>query len=173
MKHITKAHINRAKKEHHMIGKMLGISDSHKRFYIPENMDKKTYKKAVNEHHFLGNLIGMLAKGIGMGAKVARATVPIALRSANAGIKGLGKSAGFLAKNAGNIGHAVNAAGSAAQAGMALKQMRQANKVSAAQERMMNAQAQSAEDQNAYVRRQMEAAQGQKKGGRTKSYKKH
>ena len=149
MNHITKAHIKKAMKEHHMIGKMLG----------DKTLDKKTHKKATREHHFLGSLIGMLAKGAGMAAPYLA--------------KGLGAVGGTLARNAGNIGHAVNAAGTAAQAGMAFNQMRQANKSAAAQERMMNAQAQGAEDQNAYLKKKMEAEQVQKRGGRTKSHRRH
>lgn len=119
-----------------------------------QNIKKSHIKKAMREHHFIGNLIGMLAKGAGMAA-------PYLSKGLSLG----SKAAGVLARNAGNIGHAVNAAGTAAQAGMALKQMHQANKATAAQERMMNAQAQGVEDQNAYAKRQM----GQKRGGRTKS----
>jgi hypothetical protein len=156
MNHITKAHIKKAMKEHHMIGKMLG----------DKTLDKKTHKKATREHHFLGSLIGMLAKGAGMAA-------PYLAKGLSLGAKGLGAVGGTLARNAGNIGHAVNAAGTAAQAGMAFNQMRQANKSAAAQERMMNAQAQGAEDQNAYLKKKMEAEQVQKRGGRTKSHRRH
>lgn len=163
MQNVRKSHIKKAMREHHMIGQMLcGKSLEH-----TQNIDKKTHKKAVEEHHFLGSLIGMLAKGAGMAAPYLAKGLSLGTKAASLGAKGLGAVGGTLARNAGNIGHAVNAAGTAAQAGMAFNQMRQANKSSAAQERMMNAQAQGAEDQNAYVKRQM----GQKRGGRTKSYR--
>lgn len=155
MQNVRKSHIKKAMREHHMIGQMLCGKT-----LDTQNIDKKTHKKATREHHFLGSLIGMLAKGAGMAA-------PYLAKGLSLGAKGLGAVGGTLARNAGNIGHAVNAAGTAAQAGMAFNQMRQANKSAAAQERMMNAQAQGAEDQNAYVKRQM----GQKRGGRTKSYR--
>lgn len=153
MNHITKAHIKSAIKEHHMLGEMLGNKNL-------RHFDKKTHTKALEEHHFLGNLIGMLSKGIGMAA-------PYLSRGIKLGAQGIGA----LAKNAKNIGHAVNAAGSVAQTGIALQQMKQANRASAAQERMTNAQAQGTEDQNAYLKRQMEAGQPQRKGGRTKFHK--
>jgi hypothetical protein len=166
MQNVRKSHIKKAMREHHMIGQMLCGKT-----LDTQNIDKKTHKKATREHHFLGSLIGMLAKGAGMAAPYLAKGLSLGTKAASLGAKGLGAVGGTLARNAGNIGHAVNAAGTAAQAGMAFNQMRQANKSSAAQERMMNAQAQGAEDQNAYAKRQMEAAQGQKRGGRTKSYR--
>lgn len=161
MKHITKSHIKKAMREHHMIGQMLGD----KSLEHIRSMDKKTHKKALEEHHFLGSLIGMLSKGLGMAAPYLAKGLSLGTKAASLGAKGLGAVGGTLARNAGNIGHAVNAAGTAAQAGMALNQMRQANRAAAAQERMMNAQAQGAEDQNSYLKRQMEAGQAQKTGG--------
>jgi hypothetical protein len=82
------------------------------------------------------------------------------------GARGLSAVGGTLSRNAKNIGHAVNTVGSLAQTGMTVNQMQQANRAAAAQERMMNAQAQGAEDQNSYLKRQMEAGQAQKTGGR-------
>jgi len=155
MNHITKAHIKKAMKEHHMIGKMLGD----KSLEHIRSMDKKTHKKALEEHHFLGSLIGMLAKGLGRAA-------PYLAKGIGMGARGLSAVGGTLSRNAKNIGHAVNTVGSLAQTGMTVNQMQQANRAAAAQERMMNAQAQGAEDQNSYLKRQMEAGQAQKTGGR-------
>lgn len=154
MNHITKAHIKKAMKEHHMIGKMLGDKSLER----IRSMDKKTHKKALEEHHFLGSLIGMLSKGLGMAA-------PYLAKGIGMGARGLSAVGGTLSRNAKNIGHAVNTVGSLAQTGMTLNQMQQANRAAAAQERMMNAQAQGAEDQNSYLKRQMEAGQAQKTGG--------
>jgi hypothetical protein len=139
MNHVKKAHIKRAVAEHRKLGVML--ENKRKLGHI----NKNTHAKAKEEHHFLGNLIGMLAKGAKMAAPFL-----------SKGVKIGSKIGGTLAKNAKNIGHAVNAAGSVAQTGMALQQMKQANKASAAQERMTNAQAQGTEDQNAYLKKQME-----------------
>ena len=92
----------------------------------------------------------MITKGVGAGARMA------------------GTGAKLIGRNAKNIGHAVNAGAGIASGISAYRQGQAANKAAAAQERMMNAQAEGQEAQNAYMRRQMEA-QPQRKGGRTKS----
>ncbi len=159
-------------REHHRLGKMLGIGGKGRR-QTSLDLDKDTHTQAVEEHHFLGSLIGLLGRaapalmrGAGMAAKVgagaARMAAPaarMAARGAVAGAKGLGKVAAgtgkVLAKNAKNIGHAANAAGAIASTGMQYHQMKQADKAAAAQERMMNAQADGAEASNAYMKKQM------------------
>lgn len=149
MTHITKSHLKKAMREHHMIGEMLG----HSHMLGPRNggLSRATHKKAEAEHHFIGSLIGMLAKGAGMAAPY------------------ISKGIGMLAKNSKNIGHAVNAASGVAQIVRETKAAKEAKEASAAQRRMMHAQAQGVEDQNAYMKKQM-GAQAQKRGGRTKRH---
>jgi hypothetical protein len=105
---------------------------------------KAHIKRAVREHHYLGELIGSAARGLGMAAPY--------LGTALHGLGGLG---------------------ALAQTGLGLSQMRQANRAAAAQERLMKAQARSAENQNAYFEKQMAGSQPHKKGGRAKSYRRN
>lgn len=104
---------------------------------------KAHVKKAMREHHFIGQLIGAAARGLGMAAP-----------------------------HFNNALHGIGALGALAQTGMGLSQMRQANKASAAQERLLKAQARDAENRNAYFEKQMAGSQPHKKGGRAKSCRK-
>lgn len=129
---------------------------------------KTHVKRAMREHHYLGQLIGAIAKGIGMAAPHITRGVGMAARGAGAAARGISAAApiGKVLKGAGTIG-------SIAQTGLGLNQMRQAAKAATAQERLLNAQAQAAENQNAYFDKQMAGSQPHKKGGRAKSYRKN
>ncbi len=91
------------------------------------------------------HFLGSLIKGLGMAAKFAAPALKVGLKAAP----------GLLSAGAG------------------IHQMRQQNKANKAQERLMNAQAEGAEDQNKYLKKQMAEPQTQKKGGRTQSRKRY
>ena len=124
------------------------IINNKKAMKLGSGLTKAHVKKAMREHHSLGQLIGAAARGLGMAAPYF-----------------------------GRALHGVGALGSIAQTGLGLsqgvRQMKEGSRAAAAQERLLNAQARSAENQNTYYEKQMAGSQPQKKGGRTKSYRKN
>jgi hypothetical protein len=161
MKNTTKIiGIKKAIKEHHALGNMIAAAAMDKNVTMRREGLKRAMK-AMKEHHALGKIIGDAAKAIGKGVNMSLPYIGV-------GGKFLGALGG--GSRAGNIAGAL---GNLAQSSLDLKQINQARSTAAAQEKLLKAQARGAENQNTYLERQMAGLQPQKKGGRTKSYRKN